>query len=154
MSSFEKVAVKSVSFGLLNAQSIGNKSTAVVSIIEDSRLDVFLLTETWHTTPDDTALRRCIPAGYERLDTPRMTSDPSRTNHGGIATIVSWNLSWKRISPPLKPATFESMFAPVRSVTVRRQRIAVWIDSECTQLRRLSRKNAGAPIQKDEITFR
>ena len=30
-------------------------------------------------------------------------------------------------------------FAPVRSVTVRRQRIAVWIDSECTQLRRLSR---------------
>ena len=30
-------------------------------------------------------------------------------------------------------------FAPVRSVTVRRQRIAVWIDSECTQLHRLSR---------------
>ena len=38
-----------------------------------------------------------------------MTSDPSSTNHGGVAAIVSRNLSWKRISPPLKHATFESM---------------------------------------------
>jgi len=37
-------------------------------------------------------------------------------------------------------------FAPVRRVTLRRQRLALWMDDECRRLR-MDLKEAGAPIQ-------
>jgi hypothetical protein len=79
----------SVRFGLLNAHSIGGKFTSIASKIDEGKYDVFLLTETWHTTSEDTALRRCVPTGYACLDEPRPTAVIDRTNHGGVAAIVS-----------------------------------------------------------------
>ena len=50
------------------------------------------------------------------LDTPRPSNDPSKTNHGGVAAIVSRHLSWKIISPLVVPTTFESTcFSVTRS---------------------------------------
>ena len=41
---------------------------------------------------------------------------------------------------------FADEFAPVRRVTLRRQRLALWMDDECRRLR-MDLKEAGAPIQ-------
>ena len=52
-------ANKCLHFRLLNAQSIGNKSTTA-SLIDKEQIDILLLTETWHTS----ALRHCVPPEY------------------------------------------------------------------------------------------
>ena len=98
-----------ISFCMLNANSIGNKSTTVSTTIEENACDVFLLTETWHTTNEDTALRRCVPPGYVCLDVPRPSKDIARTNLGGFAAIITDKLSYKIINPPVQPTTFESI---------------------------------------------
>ena len=49
---------KQMSFGMLNAQSVGNKFQSICSEITDKCLDVCFLTETWHSSSNDTALRR------------------------------------------------------------------------------------------------
>ena len=96
-----------LSFGLLN-QSVGNKYTAICGEIIDRSIQVCLLTETWHTTATDTAMRRCIPPGYALYDVPR-PSDGSSQNHGGVAAIVSSVYNYRAFTPPYAPATFESM---------------------------------------------
>jgi len=95
-------------YGLLNAQSIGNKSTSINCIINERQPDVLLLTETWHTGHDDVALRRCVPPGYTHVDVPR-PSDGSRQNHGGVAAIVTSRLACRVIAPPREFSTFESV---------------------------------------------
>ena len=90
----------SVSFGVLNAQSIGNESTVISSFIADSVLDVFLLTETRRSTSDDVALRRCTPPGYICVDVPRPSQNVAETNHGGVAAIIwrtasRWKIFWR-----------------------------------------------------------
>lgn len=104
--------IDSVSFGLLNAQSLGNKFTAIAATVTEAAYDVLLLTETWHTASEDVALRRCLPDGYSCIDAPRPTlgkSKPCQTNHGGIAAIVSDRLTSKTIRLSSKPATFEHL---------------------------------------------
>ena len=98
----------SVRYGLLNAQSIGNKSTTVNSVIIERRLDVLLLTETWHTAHNDVALLRCVPPGYTHIDVPR-PSDSSRQNHGGVAAVITSRLTSHVIAPPRHFHTFESI---------------------------------------------
>ena len=79
---------KQISFGLLNCRSVGNKYSTIYSEILDRKLDACLLTETWHQSNQDTALKRCVPPGYNLHDVPRPTSGAVQ-NHGGIAAIVS-----------------------------------------------------------------
>jgi len=97
-----------VRFGLLNAQSVGNSSTAIATTVNEGHYDVFLLTETWHTSHEDVALRRCVPAGYTCQDAARPSTDHTRTNHGGVAVIISDDLVHRRLPAPFSPTTFES----------------------------------------------
>ena len=86
----------SVKFGLFNAHSVGNKATNIAAVIDEGCYDVFLLTETWHTASEDIPLRRCIPSGYIFFDAPRSTTGSgAKTNHGGIAVIISDRLKCK-----------------------------------------------------------
>jgi len=99
-----------ISFGLLNAQSVGNKFGTIKTTITEADYDVLLLTETWHTASGDVALRRCIPDGYTCLDVPRPLTSKSKvgaTNHGGVAAIISNKLTCKKIRLPTQPSTFE-----------------------------------------------
>jgi len=80
-----------------------------VATIEEGRFDVFLLTETWHTTHDDVALRRCVPAGFTCLDVPRPSTDVGRTNHDGVAAVISDAVDYRRLTAPFNPTAFESM---------------------------------------------
>jgi hypothetical protein len=88
--------IASIKFGLLNAQSVGNKFTAIHSEIIDRNIEACLLTETWHSTGNDTALRRCVPYGHALYEVARQ-SDGTRQNHGGIAANVSSNLKFRMI---------------------------------------------------------
>ena len=73
---------------MLNAQSIDNKFTVILSFIAVSRLDVFLITETWHSTSNDVALLHCTPSGYICVDVPRPSQNVAETYHGGVAAII------------------------------------------------------------------
>ena len=99
---------RSIRYGLLNACSIGNKSTIIHNVIAERRLDVLLLTETWHTSHDDVALCRCVPYGFTHVDVPR-PSDGSRQNHGGVAAVVTDRVACRVIAPPRLFTRFESV---------------------------------------------
>jgi len=78
----------SVKFGLLNARSVGNKFENIASLIAEDSYDVFLVTETWHTTTDDVALRRCIRRFLVRrstaADEQHDNSQPRRRRSRGL----------------------------------------------------------------------
>ena len=102
--------LRSVKFGLLNAQSVENKATNIAAVIDEGCYDVFLFTETWHTASKDVPIWRCIPSGYICFDAPRPTTGSSaKTNHGGVATIISDQLKCKLVSLPFRPKTFQSV---------------------------------------------
>ena len=95
-------------FGLLNARSVGNKYATICGEIVDNAIGACLLTETWHSTANDTALRRCVPPGHALYESARK-SDESRQNHGGVAAIVSSGFKYRPITATVTPTTFESM---------------------------------------------
>ena len=104
----QKQSGSSIKFGLLNAQSVGNKFTTIHGEIVDRNIEACLLTETWHSTGNDTALRRCIPAGYNLHEVAR-ASEGFGQNYGGVAAIVSSSLKYRAIRSTVSPTTFESM---------------------------------------------
>lgn len=57
-----------MSFALLNVQSINNKCVTVCNLITDGCIDVFAVTETWHTASTDQPLQRAAPPGYVIFD--------------------------------------------------------------------------------------
>ena len=75
--------LRTASFTLPDAQAVGNKSSATACTLDEGCYDAFLITETWHTTSEDVALRRCVPPDYMSLDIPRPSTIEVRTNHGG-----------------------------------------------------------------------
>ena len=70
---------------------------------------MFLLTETWHTTSEDVALRRCVPPGYICLDIPRPSTSEVRTNDGDVVAIVTNRVSCKVSKPSIQPTIFDSL---------------------------------------------
>jgi hypothetical protein len=70
----------SLSFGLLNARSVSNKSTAISDTIVAQNLDVLAITEPWHHASTDLPLKRCVPPGFTIVDTLRLTG-----RGGGVA---------------------------------------------------------------------
>ena len=78
-----------MSFGLLNVRSLHRKVDDVLELMSSRRLDVFLLTETWH---DETSvsITRLRSLGFLVVEQarPRLRSNSLSTNHGGV-TIVS-----------------------------------------------------------------
>ena len=77
-------------FGLLNAQSTGNKYAAICNSISERAIQICLLTETWHDTNRDTALKRCVPPGYSLHDVPRPLTGATQ-NHGGLQRSSNQN---------------------------------------------------------------
>lgn len=109
-----------ISFGLLNVQSVTEKSVALCDVITSRRLDVFALTETWHQDSDDLPLKRSAPPGYSIVDVPRRESRAStdEVRGGGVALIYSNRFTAKRITLDIKPTTFEVLCCSLRSASV------------------------------------
>ena len=89
--------LRPLGLGLLNARSIGNKSSIVATIITENSHDVFLLTETWHTFAEDTALRRCVPPAYACVEAASPPKNIAVMNHGSIAAVITNRLNHKVI---------------------------------------------------------
>ena len=64
-------ADRSMLIGWLNVQSLTNKTFIVSDVITERSLDVFALTETWHTDSIDVRLRLATPDGYAVVDAAR-----------------------------------------------------------------------------------
>ena len=105
-------------FRLLNAHSIGNKATNIAAVIDEGCYDVFLLTENWQTASEDVPLRRYVLSSYICFDVSGPTTGSgAKTNHGGIAAIISDQLKYKLVSPSFHPKAFESVCFSVTGST-------------------------------------
>ena len=72
-----------LNIGLLNAQSVREKTTILADLISESSLDIFLLNETWlHPSGDEVVLASLTPDGY------KVSSFPRQTGRGGGLCIV------------------------------------------------------------------
>ena len=90
--------------GWLNVQSLGNKTTAVQELIEENSLNVLALTEVWHRSSDDLALKLATPSNFLVVDAVRESSP----GHGGIAVLYDASLRCKRVTLPVF-STFEAL---------------------------------------------
>ena len=87
----------------LNLQSLTNKPFIVSDIITERLLDVFALTQTWHTDSNDVRLRLATPDGYATVNAARQHG-----GGGGVAVIYRKHLRCSGVSlTPL--TTFEAV---------------------------------------------
>jgi len=97
-------SARSVTLGVLNAQSIRNKSIAINNCMLDSHLDIFAVVETWHDDANSPCLIACTPPNYKYIERARprtARADVSmRCNHGGICVFFKANLHVSVISLP------------------------------------------------------
>jgi len=84
----------SIYTGWLNVRSLGNKAKAVRELITDDNLDIVVLSETWHVTPDAGCIQKVKPCGYTLFDAVR-EKDP---HHGGLAILLCTNFTGSRIA--------------------------------------------------------
>ena len=92
-----------------NIQSLTSKYVTVSDVISSYNLDLLSLTESWHSSPSDVAVRRSAPPGYSFLDRPRQDpSDPDRRG-GGIVVYHRSSLRVGRIELHSTPKTFEAL---------------------------------------------
>ena len=72
-----------LSFGCVNACSVGNKAKTLCRTIVDEQLDVFVITETWHERCGSSELRPVTPLGYMCVDAAR----PIQPNADNICIV-------------------------------------------------------------------
>ena len=94
---------KYAKFGLLNAQSIKNKTELVQDIVIEKTVDVLALTETWLCKDDDAVVNDFTPTGYTFRHIPR------GSRGGGVGLLYKDN--FRVVSKPLPKnlKTFEMM---------------------------------------------
>src|SRR6218665_2269117 len=82
-------------FGCLNIRSVNNKIDDVRLLMQEEKLHVLALTETWHKDSDCTTIKRLRGLGLNVLETARPIDDKRRqanaksVNHGGIAIVAT-----------------------------------------------------------------
>jgi len=76
--------------GCLNACSIRNKTAVLTNMLVDENLDLLAITESFHESADDVALKRITPDGYSALEIARGASEGSGKSvspRGGVVLI-------------------------------------------------------------------
>jgi len=95
----------SISVGLLNAQSLGNKAASVNDCIVDNRLDLLAVVESWHDSFETSNVIAATPVNYRVIERARPCSDATDAslvhNHGGICIFVRSHLKIKLLDFPL-----------------------------------------------------
>ncbi|ESN96867.1 hypothetical protein HELRODRAFT_178667 [Helobdella robusta] len=92
-----------IGLGLLNIRSILSKYDNVYEVICDG-LDILVLTETWHGSSNEIAVRRTMPPGYNFVDFVR----PHDPFHGGLIIYFKRCFNFKLIRLPVLK-TFETL---------------------------------------------
>ena len=57
-----------MSCALINARSVGNKSSQVLDLIMENNLDILVITETWLFSGEQAKLNMITPEGYISLN--------------------------------------------------------------------------------------
>jgi len=102
-------------FGCLNIRSVNNKIDDVRLLMQEEKLHVLALTETWHEDSDCTTIKRLRGLGLNVLETARPIDDKRRqakakfVNHGGIAIVATQGVALSKIELRQKTTTFEYM---------------------------------------------
>jgi len=102
-----------VSIGRVNAQSLGNKATALCRNIIDEQLDILVIMETWHEDSSSVILRRVTPPGYHCIDVARPILPDTRVdtvdfqNHGGLAFVHRNTVAFQKRRLNCNVTTFE-----------------------------------------------
>ncbi|CAB4009259.1 Hypothetical predicted protein [Paramuricea clavata] len=71
-----------LSFCLLNARSVRNKSADIFDYVCGSKADIYAITETWLTSVDAAVRAELCPSGYKLVDQPRRSR-----RRGGTALL-------------------------------------------------------------------
>jgi len=98
-----------LSIACLNAQSVGNKVTTISRTIVDHRIDVFVITKTWHENSESTSLKRIVSQDYRcsaRPIPPGAANTANFQNHGGLAFVYSDVIKCRKITI-MSVSTFE-----------------------------------------------
>ena len=91
--------------GLLNIRSIRNKMEHINEILQESKLDILCLTETWLHDCDIGAVRSALCEKHTILSVPRPDAD---RRGGGVAVICALALSnVTRVNVDPTPSAFE-----------------------------------------------
>ena len=104
---------KDVSVGCVNAQSLGNKAAMLCCSIVDERLDMLVITETWHENSSSAVLRRVTPSGFRCIDAARPIPSDTRVdrvdfqNYGGLAIIHRSSIAFQKRRLDCNVTTFE-----------------------------------------------
>src|SRR6218665_3910070 len=97
----------------LNVCSLRHKYVQVSDLITAAEVDVIAVTESWHSTPEDVAVRRAAPPGFSFIDRPRSEVGLHETDvngpHGGIVDYYRCHLTAKKIDIRTVPTTFEAV---------------------------------------------
>jgi hypothetical protein len=84
-----------IKFGLINAQSVGNKTTALCEHVMECAFDVAAITETWLRDGDDPLILNLCPPGFTYLVCNRPTTK-SKGRGGGLAFLVRSSILCKQ----------------------------------------------------------
>lgn len=79
--------VRSLSVGVLNVRSLGNKSAVSLHTIVNS-LDLFVDVETWHDSAESTSVTTATSPGYQVFERARPRTAAMATNRLITATSV------------------------------------------------------------------
>ena len=94
----------SISLGVLNVQSLSNKTATIMKTIIDRHLDILCSVETWHDGPDSPSLIACTPTDYKFVEKARTRDNNSSvqltTNHGGISVFLRSSFRVRTITLP------------------------------------------------------
>ena len=102
----------------------------ISNLITDSEIDIFVMTETWHTCRADLPLQRAAPTGFIIADARRHGHNAdSRPNHGGIAIICSESFNLRIIAVPIHPKSFELQVCHLSSLCVQQSNIGCCVSS-------------------------
>ena len=82
-----------LTFCLLNARSLRNKSASFCDCVQDCKADIFAITETWLTQNDAAVCKEITPNGYRLFHCPR--TDRRR---GSTALLCRESLNVRRLS--------------------------------------------------------
>lgn len=100
---------KKLRAGLLDIRSVCNKSKNVPDLIAEYRLNVLVLTETWHENPDSVAVKKLRSRVLGVIEQARFISDQPRldnvyfTNHGDIAIVSERGTCFAKLHIKLNP---------------------------------------------------
>ena len=77
---------RKISCGLINIQSVGNKTNAIESLINELNLDIFVLTETWlrNDISDSSKIKEMTPKSHNFYHKPR-----ENKSGGGVGIFIS-----------------------------------------------------------------